>query len=219
MDKFQAITHSGVFTKLHMAIAVTAADPANYHDLVEGLALHRLENPVTLPDNMDPITPATEVAVTITQQLIASADVCTTVDVSAFNSDTFEAPEMATLKKMYTDNIQAGHLSPLILLFNKELIERQENVLVMLLGLGETPDVDFVAITIDLPTLREALSIDETIASGHDMVTFPITLDLRALQIDHELKLTSSANGVYTRLFLLNRNNATDTPENTEPAE
>lgn len=221
MDKFQAITHSGVFTKLYMALAVKAADPANYHELVEGLTLHRLENPITPPGYTEPLNigPATEAALTITQELMGPDSVCSQIDVSGFNSDTFDTPELATLKKMYNDNIQAGHLSPLILLFNQVLLDKEENVLILLLGLGEQPDVDFVSIVVDLPTFRKALNIDETVASGHDMVAFPITLDLRALQVDHELKLTSIANGVYTRMFILDRDSSEPAAESTEPAE
>lgn len=235
---FNLMYHTGVFTKVLTAFATTSADPENFHTAVEAVAMHRLENPVATAKNEEAIktghpeamiTPAMEVAATLFAQFGPPATTGKTnveqsnVSVIPFDASTFDLIGLESVRNMYNSTVEAGYIAPLMLAFNKEIIDQPENIVVAVIGFGANPDVDFFVITLDLQTIRNELKIDESISAGHDMIVFPLLLSLKDLQMENSVTMISNTKGAYTRLFLLQREaaqpNSTETTQSEEATD
>lgn len=211
---YQLLYHTGIFTQPLAAFATVSKDPSHFHEAIEAVAMHRLENPVNITTAEDlvktsdvahRITPSMEVAATLVSQFGALENGQPNVACSPFDVSTFEDPALVGIRNLYNSTVESGYISPVMLMFSEENMGRLENSLVAVLGFGRNPDVDFLIMTINLPEIYENLNVRDTIASGHDMIVFPVMLSLRDLQVENKITIVSSVNGVFTRLFLIKR--------------
>ena len=157
----QLFYHSSMITKVYAAFTVEVKNAERIPDLknvINTIAMHRLENTKIGNGADETMTPATEVAATIVAAMASSnlRDSFESVQALPFNLDTLNNKD---IENTYATMMQYGRYMPLMIPAKKSMISDKNQIMVAVLGIGEHPDTDFTIIVIDVQKMLRSLCL------------------------------------------------------------
>lgn len=205
----QLFYHSSMITKVYAAFTVEVKNAERIPDLknvINTIAMHRLENTKIGNGADETMTPATEVAATIVAAMASSnlRDSFESVQALPFNLDTLNNKD---IENTYATMMQYGRYMPLMIPAKKSMISDKNQIMVAVLGIGEHPDTDFTIIVIDVQKMLRSLCLDQY-ADDQVLMSYPIVMDLNSFLSEKKFELYSNLDGVYYRVFIMNKEDA-----------
>lgn len=170
--------HSDIISKIVGAFKCELTDAKNAYQLVETLAIHRLENFKETPDD-----PATQVTKTLyaalatrenkdgNEEFIAEHILC-----APYTPETLQDEG---IKRTLISMCARGRFIPFMVTVDQHDATSKNNIAVVVAGIGENPEVNFMVMTINVPGVvnEMKLQFDET---NSDMahVIYPLSFDV-----------------------------------------
>lgn len=197
--------HSDIISNVFGAFKCNLRDAENAYKLVESMASHRLENFKETPDD-----PATQVTKTLYAALSTKK---VDDDKEEFITEhilcapyTPETLQEENIKEMLLDMCSRGRFIPFMLSLTKEDLESENNIAVIVAGVGEHPELNFMTLTVNVPGIARGLNLkfDE---NNNDMaqIIYPLSFDVANNMITAIL----TPDVIHVRTFIMK----------TEPAE
>lgn len=208
--------HSDIMT-IHTAFTLRVADSKNAHQIVEGLAASRLENPISKFDD----SAAEQVALTLyaffsRSEALQKGDPdigITNIQVAPYKP---EELNVASVRDTICDMCARGRFVPFIISVEESdvtSLESGDNTLVVAAGIGENPGVNFLVMTINMEGAFQELKITENTRPGLVNLMYPIVFDVTGNYVGSIL----SKEFIAVRTFILKKE--ADVPAELDPSQ
>lgn len=172
--------HSDIMT-INTAFTLRVADSKNAHQIVEGLAASRLENPISAFDDSS----SEQVALTLyaffgkKEAILAEEkDIgITNIQVAPYKP---EELNVESVRNTICDMCARGRFVPFIISVEESdvtSLESGDNTLVVVAGIGENPGINFLVMTVNLEGAFQELKITENTRPGLVNLMYPIVFD------------------------------------------
>ena len=173
--------HSDIISRVQTAFKTCIRDSKNGWQLVESMSVHRLSNLKETDDK-----PAEQVALTLYGILSdqkkygeEGENSIEDVPIAPFQPEKLENDN---IRKMMLDHCAQGRFVPFMLSFDEEDNLSRNNTAVIVAGIGEAPDENFMVMTINIPKLIRSMKAKFVNENGRKMslIVYPLMFDVPA---------------------------------------
>lgn len=176
--------HSDIITKVYGAFKCHCEDPATAHEMIETLAVHRIENSKADLKH----TPAEQVIMTLYSHLMTHGKDVTKDDLQSLTGHHIlcapyqpETLEEESVKNTIMKMCSTGKFVPFMLSITKaDATIDTDNVAVVVAGIGDDPDMNFAVMTLNIPEVVTGMNLQygEDTAIDDGYIIYPALFDL-----------------------------------------
>ena len=176
--------HSDIITKVYGAFKCKSENPETTHELIETLAVHRIENSKADLKH----TPAEQVIMTLYSHMLTHGQELTKEDLQFLSAHHIlcapyqpETLEEENVKNTIMKMCSTGKFVPFMLSITKtDATIDQDNVAIVVAGIGDNPDMNFAVMTLNIPEVIKGMNLQygEDTAIDDGYIIYPALFDL-----------------------------------------